>query len=406
MNKFARIKKIILWTVIGLLSFIGVFLIVLFLLYPPEFVIRSLKPLGGDATAYDYKIFPERQLKASPNLFSFPKQLNETGIRLLFESIPKIKDLDTFLTDTGTQAFIVIKDDVLLYEKYFNETQRDSIVTSFSVAKSIASALIGIAIHEGFIKSVNDPITNYLPELSKRDVRFSNITIRHLLLMSSGMRYQEEGAFFWKDDGNLTYRYPNLRELAIKNTEIIESPGEHFLYNCYHPLLLGLILERTTGKTVTDYLQEKIWNPLGMEFGGSWSLDSESSGFEKMESGINARAIDFAKIGRLFLNQGNWNGIQVIPAEWVNESTQPDKAMKLSDTDYYAYMWWGIRRNPSGYDFFALGNLGQIIYVSPDKNLIIVRHGEKYGLEGEGFEWAKIFYQIASKGLSINKYSN
>jgi len=147
-----------------------------------------------------------------------------------------------------------------------------------------------------------------------------------------------------------------------------------------------MILERATGKAVTTYLQEKIWTPVGMEFGGSWSLDSEKTGFEKMESGLNARAIDFAKLGRLYLNGGKWNGKQIVPADWAAKSTR-DNGLLLDPQLYYGYMWWGKRCDPNSHDFFALGDFGQFVYVSTAKNLIIVRNGEQYGLAGEGKAW-------------------
>jgi CubicO group peptidase (beta-lactamase class C family) len=169
-----------------------------------------------------------------------------------------------------------------------------------------------------------------------------------------------------------------------------------------------MILERATGMSVSAYLEAKIWQPLGMEFDASWSLDSKSAGFEKMESGINGRAIDFAKFGRLYLKNGNWDGTQVVPAEWVAESTRPDASLNneayypndfifKSGRGYYGYLWWGLWREDSNYDFSALGNHGQIIYVSPQKNLIIVRNGESFGEFGGGQDWLNMFYQFASR---------
>ena len=137
--------------------------------------------------------------------------------------------------------------------------------------------------------------------------RFKKITIHDLLGMASGIRFDEK-RFMWHDEGNLTYRYTDLRSLALNKTVIIEPPGQTFVYNDYNPILLGMILERATGKPVTSYLQEKLWTPLGMEFGGSWTLDSDSTRFETMSCCINAHAIDFAKFGRLYLNEGNWDG--------------------------------------------------------------------------------------------------
>ena len=204
---------------------------------------------------------------------------------------------DELLASTQTTAFLIIKDDRLIYENYFNGYERDSINTSFSVAKSFVSALVGISIDEGLIDSVDDPITKYIPELQNKDSRYSAITIKNLLSMSSGLRYVEEETPF--SDDTKTYYDPNLRTVAL-SAVIEEEPGKRFHYNNYNYLLLGIILERATGMPVAKYMEEKLWKPLGMEAPASWSLDSETNGFEKMESGINARAIDFAKFGRLY----------------------------------------------------------------------------------------------------------
>ena len=394
-------KKIIKYLVIGLLILLAMPILYAYLAYPAEYVNRPLR--WGESDVYDYQKFPERALEASDSPFEFPLNLDEDRIRTQFEAVSGIEDFDSFLVENSTQAFIVIRDDAILYEEYFNGASRDSIVTSFSIAKSFTSALIGIAISEGHIHSVDDPITDYLPELMERDPAFKNITIRDLLMMSSGIRYEEFP--FVTGDNTKTYWYPSLRQLALEDTRIVGSPGEKFLYNNYHHLLLGLILERSTGASVTDYLQEQIWKPIGMQYPGSWSLDE--NGFEKMESGINARAIDFAKFGRLFLHNGNWNRVQVVPTEWVAESTRVDKYVDYAQyypnefpfangQGYYKYMWWGLQRDDQNYDFIALGNHGQYIYISPQRNLIILRFGESYG-EFDGSQgWLEMFYRFSS----------
>ncbi len=376
------------------------------LVYSPEYVQRAV--FWGESDVYDYQKFPDRKVAASAEPFFFRQGSaeDEARVRTLFESILKIDDLDSFLAATDTQAFIVIQNDTILYERYFNGAKRDMIVTSFSVAKSFTSALVGIALAEGHIDSVDDPVTKYLPELAARDPRFSNITLRHLLMMSSGLKFTESDDpiifdDFFEDDA-LTYYYPDLRKLALENTRIIEPPGQHFLYNDYNPQLLGLVLERTTGQNVAHYLQEKLWKPLGMEFDGSWSLDSEESGFELMQAGINARAIDFAKFGRLYLENGSWDGTQIIPSSWVAESTQEDRSIDraayyphdafFQENGYYKYFWWGLRRDDGKYDFFARGKFGQNIYVSPQADLIIVRNGELAGVE----EGEALIYKFAS----------
>ena len=269
----------------GLLFIIASLLLFAYSAFPSEYVNRALR--WGDAGVDDYLKFPKRVLEASDTPFEFLLALDEDHVRTQFEAGSGIEDFDSFLAKNRTQAFIVIQNDVIIYEQYFNGYSRDSIVTSFSTAKSVTSTLIGIAIYEGYIHSMDDPITNYLPELAERDPAFKNITIRDLLMMSSGIKYAESP--FVNGDDSKTYYFPDLRQLALEDTRIVGPPGEKFLYNNYHPFLLGLILERTTGTSVTDYLQEKVWKPIGMEYPGSWSLDE--NGFEKMECCINARAI-------------------------------------------------------------------------------------------------------------------
>jgi len=395
-------KKTAKYFLIILLALITIPLLYAYLVYPAEYVNRLLR--WGDADVFDYQKFPERPLEKSGSPFEFSLNMDEDHVRTQFELASEIDDFDSFLTKNRTQAFIVIQNDSIIYEQYFNGASRGSIVTSFSTAKSFTSALIGVAISEGHIHSVDDPITAYLPELTERDPAFANITIRNLLMMSSGIHYVEFP--FVNGDDAKTYYYPNLRQLALNDTKIVGTPGEYFLYNNYHPLLLGMILERATDTSVANYLQEKIWKPIGMEYSGSWSLDE--AGFEKMESGLNARAIDFAKFGRLFLHNGNWNGVQVVPAEWVAESTQADTSVDYfnyyyddfifaNGQGYYKYMWWGIQRDEHNYDFIALGNHGQFIYISPQKNLIILRFGESYGEFGGAQGWVDMFYEYASQ---------
>jgi len=401
-------REILLLTIKGIvliaLTITVLFLVVTSIAFTPRLVFRVLA--WGTASVYDYRHYPERPLEAPDEPFHFEQANEEAKVRSLFEQDPRIDDLETFLESTKTQAFIVIQDDRILFEGYFNGVQRDSIVTSFSVAKSFDSALIGIAIEDGMIGSVYDPITDYIPELLDRDSRFAEIAIRDLLLMSSGLRYVERLPY--ADDIRTYYHYDE-RSQALQETEIVSPPGEHFLYNNYNPLLLGIILERATGMPVTKFLQERLWTPLGMEYDASWSLDSEEHRFEKMESGINARAIDFAKLGRLYLKRGLWNGAQIVPQAWVDESVSPEPALRNPDYyvdefghhvfeaaqgGYYKYMWYGLLRQGAPNDFFALGNKGQFIYVSPSKQLIIVRHGEDPVIEG--LDWIEIFYRFAT----------
>jgi CubicO group peptidase (beta-lactamase class C family) len=218
--------------------------------------------------------------------------------------------------------------------------------------------------------------------------------------MTSGLRYEEIG-LPWGDDA-LTYYFDDLRALAIERSQIEEPPGERWHYVNYNPLLLGIALERATGAPVTAYLDDRIWSRIGTEFDASWSLDHED-GFEKLESGINARAIDFAKLGRLYLNDGAWEGEQVVPTAWVEDSTgrddggasaaYPDRFVQDYGTISHERYWWRIARPDGGSAFSALGNHGQFVFVAPAEQLVIVRTGERYGVTA--FEWFEVFTRVA-----------
>jgi CubicO group peptidase (beta-lactamase class C family) len=402
-KRSSRVRKVIVGVIIifaALASFYGA----MYLLTPYSGFARAL--VWMDADIKDYEKFPARTINNAPPLFNFETVDSATQNQYLglldtmvlasqpFSTNTTVTQasFDEFLASTQTTAFLIIKDDRLIYENYFNGYERDSINTSFSVAKSFASALVGIAIDEGLIDSIEDPITKYIPDLQGKDSRYSAITIKNLLSMASGLRYVEEETPF--SDDTKTYYDPNLRDVAL-STVIEEEPGKRFHYNNYNYLLLGIILERTTGTPVAKYMEEKLWKPLGMEAPASWSLDSETNGFEKMESGINARAIDFAKFGRLYLNNGsNWDGKQIISEKWISASTSANSTSDPSTE--YQYGWW-IYPLQSDVDnnnrhFSARGNLGQFIYVSPEEGLIIIRHGYDSG----NVNWINLFESIAA----------
>lgn len=396
------------WLVGVFVLLLALVLVVASLIYPVEYVRRVVMWNESDVGDYLHN-FPHRPLDAAAQPFSFDVALDEGRVSDAFTSALGVDDLGAFLESSQTQAFIVIQDDAVLYERYFNGAQRDSMMTSFSVAKSFDSALVGMAIDDGYLPGVDVPVTDYLPELADRDGRFGQITIRNLLMMASGIAYEHDRPLLLNGDGPLTTYHPDQRKLALETLQIADPPGQYFLYDTYHPQLLGMVLERTTGMSVTAYTQQKLWDPLGMEFDGAWCLDSQESGFEKMEAGLNARAIDFAKLGRLFLDNGSWDGHQVIPADWVAESTTVDPAVQNAayyadeygteiyngGQGWYKYFWYGAARDDGTYDFWARGDRGQFIYVSPAHRLIIVRNGLDWGIPGH--QWVQAFYDAATR---------
>lgn len=332
----------------------------------------------------DYKKFPARTVYNDGPKFSFQISDHQKTPENIPGTNGVTNNFEQYLEKHKTVAFLIIQNDSIKYEKYFKGYDHNSIVPSFSMAKSITSILIGCAIADGLIKSAEEPVTSYLPELQKNG--FEKVTIKHLLQMTSGIKFNEGYTNPFSEVATFYYG-TNLRK-AIAGMSLKRKPGETFEYVSGNTQLLGLVLERALkNKTITQYLQEKLWKPLGMEYDASWSIDKKKNGLEKTFCCINARAYDFAKIGRLYLNKGNWNGKQLLPASWVKQSTTPDT--REGSAWYYQQQWW--LPSKSG-DFMAAGILGQYIYVNPSKNMIIVRLGKSNAKA----DWQKLFTTLAS----------
>jgi CubicO group peptidase (beta-lactamase class C family) len=341
--------------------------------------------IWGGSRFDDWKRFPSRIVHASEIPVTFTE--TETDI---FKNFPiDGKPLETYLAESSTTAFIVLHENALLYEGYFNDSGREATQASFSVAKSFVSTLVGIAIEEGFIDSLDEPITAYIPELLERDSRFGNISLRHLIMMTSGLRFERDDSNPFSDDF-ITSHSPDLR-IAAMNTEIVEDPGKRFHYNDYNPLLLGMVLERAIGMPVSEYLETRLWGPMGAEGDGSWDLDSERSGFERMSVGINGRAIDIAKLGWVFLHGGRVADRQVVPQAWVNQISRGNEAIytnRGAHANSYLNYWFLDVENGA---YYAEGNFCQFIYVYPAADLVIVRHGSDCG----GTYWTGLLGDIA-----------
>ena len=346
-----------------------------------------------DANVKDYQWLPSRIISLGKEVRVFAQKPDEKIKQQILEFLG-FSDMQAALKKTRTQALIVVQGENILLEEYGKNYNHDSIVTSFSVAKSINSAMVGTLIDSGKIKSEDEPVTNFITELLERDERFSKITIKNLLNMSSGIVYAETPNL--RMDNTETYYNPNLRNLALTNTLIKEEPGKHFLYNNYNPLLLGLIIERATKQNVCDYLSQSIWSKIGCECDATWSLDSNEDAFEKMESGINTIAMDFVRFACLYRDGGKVFGKQLVSEEWIKKSI----STQAHQVDYYSDQWgkdifyhgasyglgWYVfagdkfpdsKTSAALPDFFGIGNKGQIIYISPSRNMVMARFGEQ-----------------------------
>ncbi|MBN1650002.1 MAG: serine hydrolase [Bacteroidales bacterium] len=400
-------KKIIKGIVITPLVLLFLILAILSVKYSPVYVYRLITQNVADV--YDYQLYENRTLQGADSTFQFIVNPDKAYVENLFqESVLRsgFKSFDEWAEKSQTTALIFIRKDTILYEQYFNGFSRDSYFHSQSMAKSFISFLIGAAIDDGLIEGVDDKMTKYIPELLNRDPRFANITIKHLLEMRSGLAYNTSfipGTYIhapWHDEA-VGYYHPNVRKLLLKKVDIASEPGAKFQYCNYNTSYLGLIIERATKKTVSAYLEEKLWSRI-MEYDALFSIDSKKSGFEYMPSRLIARAIDYARFGRLYLKEGNWDGNQIIAKNWVLESTRENKTIPRNIYPdwfgddckhiYYTYHWWGHANCDSTFQFAASGNLGQTIYVIPDKEIIIVHCGNSLAYYGDYDLW-----QVADK---------
>lgn len=310
--------------------------------------------------------------------------------------------LDSSLPRSFTAAFLVVKNDSIIYENYFNGFTQASLLPSFSVAKSFVATLVSIAVKEGKIKSFQEPITNYLPPLYKKDKRFSKITLQHLLDMRSGLHFNE-GSYGLKDDAiKLGFR-PHLLKHAMK-VKVEKEPGGEFNYQSINTELLALIIENATGQKISAYMQQKLWQPLGAEYNATWNIDSKKHQQEIAFAGLNATARDFAKLGQLYLNNGQWQGEKILDPSWIQTV---DNADSMSKAGGYKNQWWSslnyryfldsasavnfkyktshstsVRKTAKGYRvgyrtdaFSAEGILNQYIYINPKNRVVIVRLG-------------------------------
>ena len=272
--------------------------------------------------------------------------------------------LDEYLERTRTAAFLVMHDDRVIIERYARGYDERSLLNSFSIAKSIVAALVGIAHAEGKITSLDAAVAHYRPDFA--DSPYGEVTLRQLLTMTSGM-----GDAPSMLPGRAQYYYgEDLRAVARSAVRRPPSP-EPWRYSEADAQMLGFVLERAVGTSVSAYLAEKLWKPLGMESEALWSLDRDG-GVEKAFCCISARARDFARFGRLFLDGGRWNGKQVMPADWAARNVLPGIA--THDGYTHRHMWW----TPAGGqgDFYAYGHNGQYLYVNPAARVVIVKFSE------------------------------
>lgn len=383
-------------------------------------VTRGIK--YGNASVDDYTIFEQDTVARGVQAFKFhEKQQNNTLVDTLKFDI-YLSKTDTLLNLTLREAMdyydiasaaIVIQNDTILFEHYSGGWDGDSQSCIFSVTKTVTSMLCGIALKEGYIKSLNDPVTDYVPELKDADPKFAQLKIEHLLDMTAGLKFNEN--YSWNPFSKMAKLYFGGNTLKVlKSLKFINTPGESFSYDSATTAILGVVIERATGKPYAQYLSEKVWQPLGMERDALIGLDSKKSHTAKSFAGLTTNVRDLAKIGKLFLNNGVCNGAQIVDSTFVNRCLSTHTAgISGKAQSEYSYSWyWGVadeengkrkffntldelklyyKNHPeknvrqikknlkNGYfavlhngGFWGFGLYGQVLYVNPSKNMIAV----------------------------------
>ena len=277
-----------------------------------------------------------------------------------------LTQMHTVLTDAPVYAVVTAKDGVIIDEYYQEDYDETSVYPFHSASKSITGALVGIAIQQGMIGSIDDPLSQYLPQVQEQeDERKYAITLRHLLTQTSGLEWHEWGGGYsnWEE-----FRSADNWVEYILSQDLIYEPGTVFNYSTGNTHLLAAALENAVGQPLMDYAEENLFGPLGME-SVVWGTDPQR--IADGGNGVVMTARDAAKIGQLFLNGGVWNGKQIVPADWVEVSTSVQNNGAGDSTGSYGYQWWV--REFGGYDtYYAFGAWGQYIFVVPELDLVTV----------------------------------
>ena len=285
---------------------------------------------------------------------------------------------DALKGKSETQGVLIIHNDSIIYEKYWGDISSDRLATVFSVTKSVTSLMCGIAIDDGYIRSIDDAVTEYIPELKKKDPMWQRLTIRHLLNMQSGLDFDDTYYLHLKylkrvlAIAKLNYGHNVMKQ--IRGLKFRCEPGTEHRYESMTSQILGVVIERASKKHFADYLSEKVWKPLQMESPALINIDSHRHRVAHAFGGLTLTMKDLAKIGRLYLNHGVWNGKRIVSEEWIRQSTEYD-----TSNNGYHFNWYNVSNHgadKSKYPgYYALGICAQVLYVNPYKNLIMVRVG-------------------------------
>jgi len=347
----------------GILSIILI-LVVLAYITDYDYILKGVRVvyLTGHSTAYidDYPYFENDTIKKGELSTAWPKHKD-------FNTVLETEKLKKTHEALGSTAFVILKNDSIWHEYYAPNYSATSKTNSFSMAKSITSALLGKAIKEGFIKSLDQPVGDFFEQY-----KGTGLTVGDLSSMASGLDWEES----YKSPFSITaraYYDDNLTE-TILSQKVIETPGKSYKYLSGNTQLLGLVIEKATGQPLSQYLSEQFWKPMGAMQNALWQVDDASNRVAKSYCCIASNALDFARFGKLYKDYGVWNGTRILDSTFVAKSIVP----RFKESPEYGYGFW--LSNYKNKSFFVMrGILGQYVITNPKDNIIIVRLGHQRG---------------------------
>lgn len=316
------------------------------------------------------QIFWTRTVPRAGPVWQLPARTTPLTFTYTYEG--KTYTPEAFLDRTYTNALLIMKNGVIQYEIYRNNTGPQTRFISFSMAKSITSMLIGKALEEGYIQSLDDPVDQYIPELT--DSAYHGVTIRQVMQMRSGVDYEERydfdnpGVAAANHTNSLILNLTRFADMACAVGTKTE-PGNEFDYKTLDTAVLGWLLENATKMTISAYLANRIWEPLGAEADGYFIMDGPPGiGREFNGGGFNATLRDYARLGQMMLDGGMANDRRILPVDWVRQSTTPGYPETAAGG--YGLQWW---TEPDSNAFYALGLQGQFIYIDPDSHTVVIK---------------------------------
>lgn len=376
------LKKFIIWLVVIIAAIVA-----LLYIFNVDYLIKAVRVvyLNGKTTAFldDYEYFDNRVVE------------NGTGqpwaTHADYNKVPATERLEDTHQKLGTVAYLVIKNDSIWHESYYDGYGKDSKTNSFSMAKSIVSAALFKAIMEGKIKGIDQKVSDFYPEY--KEGYAAELTVGDLSSMATGLDWGEQ----YSSPFSVTTRayFDDNLPQTVLDVKVTQEPGKEFVYVSGATELLAMVLTKATGQTLSEYVSDKFWKPMGAENPALWQLD-EPNGIEKAYCCFASNARDFARFGKLFLHEGNWKGNQIIDSAYVNKMVTP----RFPQSPQYGYGWW-INQYLNKNMYYMRGHLGQFVIVVPQDNVIIVRLGHTKGLQTAQDPHSNDFYVYVDEAYKM-----